>query len=221
MAVSLYLLLGAAFFVCLSINNFFLRVVNRTLATTLLTYFAMTCAMHAVYGGFDVGRKKSKPVISAMIAGTVITDFVTYLQLEIMNVNDNNNSSLRLFGPDLLLLFTCILIQVIIIILFVRFGNQLYFHFHPPRSCLIILGSASQEEEIRNKIDRYRLQWRVDDAVLYNVPDLEKRIDRADVVFIGQVPENVKFPLLKKCKSFLIFFFLPSNCDCHLFFLRL
>ncbi|MBR6165570.1 MAG: exopolysaccharide biosynthesis polyprenyl glycosylphosphotransferase [Clostridia bacterium] len=199
MAVSLYLLLGAAFFVCLSINNFFLRVVNRTLATTLLTYFAMTCAMHAVYGGFDVGRKKSKPVISAMIAGTVITDFVTYLQLEIMNVNDNNNSSLRLFGPDLLLLFTCILIQVIIIILFVRFGNQLYFHFHPPRSCLIILGSASQEEEIRNKIDRYRLQWRVDDAVLYNVPDLEKRIDRADVVFIGQVPENVKFPLLKMC----------------------
>ena len=199
MAVSLYICLGASFFICLSINNFFLRVINRTLATTLLTYFAMTCAMHAVYGGFDVGRKKSKPVISAMIAGTVITDFVTYLQLEIMNVNEHNNATLRLFGTDLLLLLLCIVIQVIIIILFVRFGNQLYFHFHPPRSCLIILGSAFQEQEIRNKIERYKLQWRVDDAVLYNVPDLEKRIDRADVVFIGQVPEDVKFPLLKIC----------------------
>lgn len=199
MAVSLYICLGASFFICLSINNFFLRVINRTLATTLLTYFAMTCAMHAVYGGYDVGRKKSKPVISAMIAGTVITDFVTYLQLEIMNVNEHNNATLRLFGTDLLLLMLCIVIQVIIIILFVRFGNQLYFHFHPPRSCLIILGSAFQEQEIRNKIERYKLQWRVDDAVLYNVPDLEKRIDRADVVFIGQVPEDVKFPLLKIC----------------------
>ena len=199
MAVSLYFLLGLSFFWCLSINNFFLRVVNRTLATTLLTYFAMSCAMHAVYGGFDVGRKKSKPVISAMIAGTVITDAVTYLQLEIMNVNEHNNATLKLWGPDLLLLLLCILIQTVIIILFVRFGNQLYFHFHPPRSCLIILGSPSQEEDIRAKISRYRLQWRVDDAVLYNVPDLMQRIDRADVVFIGQVPEDVKFPLLKMC----------------------
>ena len=73
MALLLYSCLGVAFFACLSINNFFLRVVNRTLATTLLTFAAMTCAMHAVYGGFDVGRKKSKPVISAMIAGTVFT----------------------------------------------------------------------------------------------------------------------------------------------------
>ena len=199
MALSLYVLLGLAFFGCMSINNIFLRVINRTLGTTLLTFVAMTAAMHAVYGGFDVGRKKSKPVISAMIAGTMFTDLVTYLQLQIMNVNVNNNTHLELFGIDLLYLFLCFIIQIVIIILFVRFGNMLYFRFHPPRSVLIILGSASQEKEIREKIGRYKLQWRVDDAVLYNVPDLESRIDRADVVFIGQVPEAVKFPLLKIC----------------------
>ena len=199
MALLLYSCLGVAFFACLSINNFFLRVVNRTLATTLLTFAAMTCAMHAVYGGFDVGRKKSKPVISAMIAGTVFTDVVTYLQLEIMNVNDNYNDHLVLFGPDALLLLLCMFIQVVIIILFVRLGNQLYFHFNPPRSCLIILGSPDQEKDIRAKIERYKLQWRVDAAVLYNVPDLAMQIDRADVVFLGSVPEDVKFALLKMC----------------------
>jgi len=199
MAVILYLLLGITFFACMSANNFYLRHVNRTLAITLVTYSVMTVTMHAVYGGFDVGRKKSKPVISAMIAGTVITDAVTYLELEIMNVNANYNSSIKLFGPDLLLLLLCMTIQTVIIILFVRYGNRLYFHFHPPRSCLIILGSPAQEQEIREKIGRYQLQWRVDDAVLYSVPDLEKRIDRADVVFIGQVPDSVKFPLLKMC----------------------
>ena len=199
LSLLLYLLLCVAFFACLSVNNVFLRVINRTVATTLLTFWAMTFAMHAVYGGYDVGRKKSKPVISAMIAGTVFTDVVTYLQLQIMNVNDNYNDHLVLFGSDFLLLLLCIVIQVIIIIIFVRLGNQLYFHFHPPKSCLIILGSPTQEEDIRRKIGRYKLQWRVDDAVLYNVPDLEKRIDRADVIFLGQVPEGAKFALLKMC----------------------
>ncbi len=199
MALCLYLMLGSAFFWFMSRHSFFLRVINRTLATTLLTFCAMTLAMHAVYGGFDVGRKKSKPVISAMIAGTVFTDLVTYLQLEIMNVNENNNAHLVLFGPDFSMLFLCIIVQIAIIIVFVRFGNEFYFYFHPPRSCLIILGSPSQEEEIRRKIGRYQLQWRVDDAVMYNVPDLESRIDRSDVVFLAQVPEDAKFPLLKIC----------------------
>ena len=54
-SVILYLILGIAFFVCLSVNNYFLRHINRTLATTLLTFTAMSIAMHAVYGGFDVG----------------------------------------------------------------------------------------------------------------------------------------------------------------------
>ena len=199
MSICLYILLGVTFFVCLSINNVFLRVVNRTLATTLLTFTAMTIAMHAVYGGFEVGRKKNKPVISAMIGSTVITDLVTYPQLEIMNVNENYNERLTLFGPDLLCLLLCMVLQILIIVLFVRVGNQIYFSYTPPRSCLVIIGSPSQEADMRAKIGRYYLQWRVDDVVLYNVPDLTRRIHNADVIFLGNVPEGAKFALLKIC----------------------
>ena len=199
MSVCLYVVLGITFFLCLSINNVFLRIINRTLATTLLTFTAMTVAMHAVYGGFDVGRKKNKPVISAMIGSTVITDLVTYLQLEIMNVNESYNDRLMLFGPDLFCLLLCMLLQVLVIVLFVRVGNQIYFYFNPPRSCLVILGSPSQETDMREKLGRYYLQWRVDDVVLYNVPDLNRRIRKADVVFLGNVPEGAKFALLKIC----------------------
>lgn len=199
MSVALYIILGLIFFLCLSIDNKFLRVVNRTLATTLLTFTAMTIAMHAVYGGFDVGRKKNKPVISALIAGVAVTDLVTYLQLEIMNVNEHNNEHLDLLGTDLLYLLLCFFIQILVIILFVRVGNQIYFHFTPPRSCLLILGSPRQEADIRAKVGRYQLQWRVDDAVLYNVPDLEQRIREADVIFLAQVPEGAKLGILKLC----------------------
>ena len=115
--VVLYGLLAALFFLCLSRNNFFLLVPNRTSASTLLTFSVMICAMHAVYGGFDVGRKKSKPVISALIAGTLITDLVSYLQMEIMNVNENLNDHLVLFGPDLMYLVLGLVLQIGLIIL--------------------------------------------------------------------------------------------------------
>ena len=86
MTALLYALLALLFFLCLSLNNVFLLHLNRTTASTLLTFSVMIIAMHAVYGGFDVGRKKSKPVISAMITATTLTDLVSYLQMEIMNV---------------------------------------------------------------------------------------------------------------------------------------
>ncbi len=199
MSVILHISLGVAFFLCLSLNNPYLLKYNRTLATTLLTFTAMSFAMHAVYGGFDVGSKKNKPVISALISGIAVTDLVSYIQLEIMNANENKNAKLVLFGNDLLLLVLCYIIQVIVIILFVRIGNQLYFHFTPPRSCLLILGSPDQEDALRDKIGKYQLQWRVDDVVLYDVPDMEDRIRNADVIFLGNVPEGAKFALLKIC----------------------
>ena len=46
MSVALYVLLGVTFFSCMSVNNVYLRNINRTLATTLLTFAAMSVAMH-------------------------------------------------------------------------------------------------------------------------------------------------------------------------------
>ncbi len=199
MSFTLYILLGFVFFYCLSLNNPFLVRISRTLATTVLTFTAMTVAMHAVYGGYDVGHKKNKPVISALISAVAITDLVSYVQMEIMNVNENNRAHLTLFGTDLLFLLLCYVIQVLLIILFVRLGNQLYFHFTPPLSCLLILGDPEQEESLRSKIGQYKLQWRVDDVAMFYSPDLKERIEKADIVFLGQLPFGAKFTLLKMC----------------------
>ncbi len=199
MTVVLYGSLAAIFFACLSIPNIFLMHLNRTFATTLLTFMVMIVAMHAVYGGYDVGRKKSKPVISGLIIGTVITDLVAYLQMEIMNVNDNYNDRLVLFGVDFLYLLLALALQVGVIIFFVRVGNDLYFRFHPPRSVLLIIGDQDQELPLRSKIARYQLQWVVDDCAMYNDPDIRERIRKAEVVFLGQIPQTNKAILLKMC----------------------
>ena len=199
MTVFLYGMLAAVFFACLSIPNIFLRHLNRTFATTLLTFMVLIVAMHAVYGGYDVGRKKSKPVISALVTGTVITDLVAYLQLEIMNVNDNYNDHLILFGVDFLYLMLALVLQIGVIVFFVRLGNDLYFRFHPPRSVLLIIGHPDQREPMLAKIGRYKLQWTVEDCALYSDPDIREKIRRAEVVFLGQIPQTDKAILLKMC----------------------
>ena len=53
MSFTLYILLGFVFFYCLSLNNPFLVKISRTLATTLLTFTAMTAAMaiHILFVG--------------------------------------------------------------------------------------------------------------------------------------------------------------------------
>ena len=82
MGVLLYALLGFAFFYLMSFTNSFLMTRNRTRETTLFIFAASCVAMHAVYGGYDVGQKKNKPVISALISGIAVTDLITYIQFE-------------------------------------------------------------------------------------------------------------------------------------------
>lgn len=197
--IILYILLAAAFFFSMSIYNLALKNLSRTLATTLFTYIVLCLAMHAVYGGFDVGEKKSRPVISSMICSTVITDLVTYVQLQIMNVNDHNNSHLTLFGHDFIMLLACIAVQLILIILFVRIGNELYFNLNPPKNVLLILDNYNQEFPLRMKFSRYRLQWHVTDVALFSSPDLQDRIANADAIVLGRLPLGVQSEILQDC----------------------
>lgn len=195
----IYGLLALLFFGLMAVNNWQIRHMSRTLATTLLTYAAMSVAMHAVYGGYAVGKKKSKPIISSMSLATLGTDLVTYLQLQIMNVNDNMNSQLMLFGRDFPWLIVCMLAQVLLITFWVRFGNNFYFTINPPKRCLVILGSMEEKEAICRKIGLYRLQWKVERVILWNDPRVPKAIQQAETVFLGGLPNQVKLDLLRTC----------------------
>lgn len=196
--ILLYLFLLIAFFFFMSINNPFLLHINRTMATTLLIYIVLSVMTHAIYGGYDVGRRKSKPVISSMIGAAVLTDAVTFVQVHIMNMHDEGTWFSTIL-PDLLWLTACIAVQSLMIILMVRLGNTLYFHFTPPRKCLLILGSPSAHDALHSKIGRYKLQWKITDTVLYNVPDLEEQIRNADVVFLDRLPATAEPVILNFC----------------------
>ena len=191
--------LTALFFGLMSIHNWYLLHPSRTLATTALTFGTMILVMNAVYGGYAVGKRKSKPVISSMSLAILATDAVTYLQLQIMNVNGNNNSHLRLFGPDFPLLLLCMLLQVIVIIFWVRLGSNMYFSITPPSECLLVLGSPVEEALLRRRMNVYRLQWHVADAALYNDPSLPEKLAGVETVVLGSVPGACRNNLLRDC----------------------
>ncbi len=194
-----YIGLGVIFFALMSVHNEALRRPSRTLATSLLTWSAVFVAMLHIYGGYDVGRKKSRPITSSMALGNVFTCLVTYLQLQIMNVNPNRNDHLAFFGADFPLLLVSIVSQTVFLYAMVRFGNFLYFRLHLPRACLLILADRKDEESLSEKIGRYRLQWHVRDVALWTDPDLPARIEAAEVVFIAGVPDEARLKLYRIC----------------------
>ena len=194
-----YLGLSAAFFLLMSINNWQLRNPSRTLGITLITWVAMSGAMTLVYGGYEIGRKKSKPIITNMTLGVLITDMVTYLQLQIMNVNANNRTHLDIFGEDFPYLLLTMVIQALFLVAIVRFGNHSFFSIYPPKQCLLILGQLDEQEQITDKLNHFRLQWRVRKAVTWDCPELRNEIEASEVVFITDVPQHEAMRILQIC----------------------
>lgn len=195
----IYGVLAGLFFGLMAINNWQIRHMSRTLATMGLTYSAMVIAMHAVYGGYAVGKKKNKPIISSMSLATLATDLVTYVQLQIMNVNENANARLELFGGDLPWLLLCMLLQVTLIFFWVRLGNNMYFTINPPKRCLVILGTPDEKHSLCSKLNVYRLQWKLERIILWNDPRVRQAIQHSQVVFLGAVPNQAKMELLQTC----------------------
>ena len=177
----LYLFLIGTFFVIFGTEyNWILRP-SRTAGVMLVTFCVLEAALIAVYGGFLIGRLKSKPIIMSMSLATVITDLVTHLQLCIMNVNENNNAYFVYESPHLLALVICI--QIALIVLFTYFGNYVFFTINPPEKCCIITSSEESLNNIMPKIRRFKKQYDVVDMIHYSSPNVFDIINIWGVIY--------------------------------------
>ena len=113
---TLYILLGATFFFILGTEHVWLLNLSRTAGVTLVTFCVLEIALVSVFGGYAIGRLKSKPIITSLSLATLATDVVTHLQLCIMNVNENNNDHFIYESPLLLLLVMVIQVALTVIL---------------------------------------------------------------------------------------------------------
>lgn len=194
-----YLSLFIVFYGLMYLHNWQLRYVNRTVAITLMTWMLMTGVMRSVYGGYDIGRKKNKPVISALSLGVIVTDIITYVMLQIMNVNSNNNHQLMLFGVDFPFLLLAMVIQIALIVLMVATGNRVFFALTPPAKALLILGREELRRDAVRKLSRYPMQWHITGTVIWDGTFPEEAVRQADTIFLCGLPAPVQMSVLQQC----------------------
>ncbi len=195
----LYFLLTFTFFLVFSTENSWILHLSRTTGVTLVTFCVVEIALVSVFGGYAIGRLKSKPIITSLSLATLATDLVAHLQLCIMNVNENNNDHFVYEAPHLLILV--MIIQVALIILFTYFGQWVYFSINPPEKCCVITSSVESLNNIMPKILRYKKQYNVIDMVHYTNKNVFDIINKNDTIFLYDVPSAERVLLSEYCYS--------------------
>ena len=177
----LYILLMAIFMLVLAEDNPALIRLSRTMGITISTFVVVGLLFVSIYGKYDVGRKKSKPIIYSMSLAVIFTDIITYLQLMVMNTIVPRVSALRFVSVGAL--FVAMILQVIAIILFAYAGNALFFKIHKPEKSYIITSCQESLNEIVRGILKYRKQYQITEILDYREKDLLDKLEDADTVF--------------------------------------
>lgn len=194
---ALYIIIAASFFVVFGLKYEWLLWPSRTSGVSLVTFCVVLTATISVYGGYLIGRIKSKPIIISMSLAAIITDAVTYIEFCIMSVNAHNNSHFVFESPHLLVLVMAI--QIAAIILFAYLGNYVYFTINPPENCCIITSSEESLNNIATKIDKYRKQYKITDMIHYTSPNVFDIINQNDTIFLYDIPQKEKVILNEYC----------------------
>ena len=191
----LYISLMMTFITVLGCESIGLTRLSRTLGITVTTFIVVGLLFLSVFGMFDVGRRKSKPIIYSLVLAVGCTDVVTYLQVMIMRTNKPDVNLFRLYSIGLLAL--AVVIQVIIIVIFTYFGNWLFFKIHEPEYCCVITSSQESLDEIAFAIQKFKKQYAIKDVLDYRNPNLEKHIKKAQTVFIYDVPVEERTDIMR------------------------
>ncbi len=187
------------FVLLLSITNPQILRVSRTTAITLSSFTVLLAVFARIYGGYRIGEQKSRPIIYQMALSVLLTDVITYLQLQIMNVNEQNNDSLELLGADVLLLMTAVAAQFASIAIFTYLGNFIFFNTHPPKKCCVISGSPEDAALICAKIRIFDKQFAITDVADYRDENLHDRIRRSETVMLFHLPARAHQELIEYC----------------------
>lgn len=194
---AIYVSLMFIFIGILGTENIALTRLSRTLGITLSTYAVVGILFLTIYGKYDVGRRKSKPIIYSMILAVLCTDAIVYLQLMVMNTNVPSIHAFRLSSIG-----ACIaayIVQVVFIVISVYAGNALFFKLHKPESCYVITSSQESLNQIVRGITKMQKQYHIEKVLDYKDPELIKKLRDADTVMMYDIPIDVRSKVVSYC----------------------
>lgn len=197
--VVLYGAIFSVFFLLFSFEHPQMLNLSRTAGITMITFIALGTALLSIYGGYDIGRQKSKPIIRSLALATLITDVIAYIEFCVMNTNAANGNVFRF--ADLSTLLLIMILQIFIIVCWTYLGNYVFFAINPPEKVCIVTSSQASTKDIISKIEKYGKQYRVKKVVDYLSDGVYDEILRSDTVFIYDVPPLERTQLVEYCYS--------------------
>lgn len=210
--LAMHVLLFWTFYGLYAVKNWQLLNISRTSGVVIATYLIMSYMFSNIYGRYDVGKRKSKPIMHSLILTIAFTDVLSMLMLSVMNTNERNNKTFELEQPALL--FFIFFIQFIIIFIFTYGGNKLYFTLFDPEDCVIITSSQRSLNEVIKGIRKYKLQYKVTKIADYRDVNLKNYINERDTVFIYDVPVRERTAIVEYCyQNMKNVFFNPDMHD--------
>ena len=186
----------ATFFLLFAIDNREIIDLSRTAAVTMSTYAIILVLLSGTYGSYDIGKKKDKDILLSLTISVIITDLITYFELTIMKTNEANNATFKIENVGIL--FSVIIIQFFIHLIFIKLGNSFYFRLNDPEKCLVISLDNNVGRVVAALSDLSR-RYSVYDVVSSNDPKLKDKIVQADTVVMYEVPVDIRKDVIDWC----------------------
>ena len=196
MSVLMFVINGLAFFGLFGIRRPQLLQLSRTSVITVATFFVVYYLMSRVYGGFAIGKQKSKSIIYSMALAILGADIVTHLFMCVMDVSVNGG--IFVYEQPLLLLGVFVL-QVILTSVFTKLCHLVYFGINQPQKCLIVTFPGEDAAPLTRRVGQFKKQYKIVDVVSYNRADIYERIDECDAVFIYEMAVSERSAIIEYC----------------------
>ena len=180
------------------------RSLNRVSAIISSTYILVCYIMMRVYGGFAIGKKRTREIVLSMILAVGMTDAFTYVQLCIM---EKKVMSLE----TLLAIFIA---HVFTVLVLTKVSNDLYYAMNPPKKLLIIHDDPQMLLRLSGKLKSYLNRFKVEKIMRYDEEKLHRSIRAAESVMLIDVPSEAKGYICEYCyKRGKEVYFTPDMAD--------
>lgn len=201
-----------AFFILLGMENKQLLVLSRTSVVITFTWIIITILLTFIYGRYDIGVRKSKPIITSLTLNSIMTDIVAYLLLMIMNRNDDNNQTFKIEFIGLFL--AVIILNAIWIIVLTYAGNGFVFWVRNPEETIVICSDKSCEKKIRYVLGKFHKQYKLGDFYCMNDENVMDAIAKSQSVFLYDLPIEKRTEFINLCyRNHKNVYFNPEICD--------
>ncbi len=139
--------------------NYALGERTRTAIITASSFILVLLMMQSIYGNFEIGYKKSKPVFLTTMISVLIADGIAAITMIIMGLIQFPVS--QVLFPTFINLILIYLLQGLLIWVMAHLGNDLYFRMYSPAKLLILNNNDFLYKKIYRHLKSHDKQYEI------------------------------------------------------------